>query len=197
MEGAIGTEIIIKLLNSAAGFTQSAANNCVLCFQAEQNTLPTKGTDMTHICALKGCLEKEKPANFIKFRRLFYENSLVVLWGHEHTESHLPWPITTILGGGEYCCFIQHRRLNWILTLLCGGRAQWGHFSLFETLGRLALFHLPDMIFHKVSSSRLGERCHLQVFRIASWVSAIQSNFGCYGKVQSQMFAALIYHPKQ
>lgn len=75
MEGAIGTEIIIKLLNSAAGFTQSAANNCVLCFQAEQNTLPTKGTDMTHIYALKavwkksnqqtsssleGCLRKQK-----------------------------------------------------------------------------------------------------------------------------------------
>lgn len=58
MEGAIGTEIIIKLLNSAAGFTQSAANNCVLCFQAEQNTLPTKGTNMTHICALKAVWKK-------------------------------------------------------------------------------------------------------------------------------------------
>lgn len=75
VEGAISTEIIIKLLNSAAGFTQSAANNCVLCFQAEQNTLPTTGTDMTHICALEavwkksnqqissnleGCLRKQK-----------------------------------------------------------------------------------------------------------------------------------------
>lgn len=198
MEGSIGTEIIIKLLNSAAGFTQSAANNCVLCFQAEQHTLPTKGTDMTHICALKAVWKKsnQQPANFIRFRRLFEEteNSSVVLWGHESTESHLPWPITKILGRGEYCCFIQHRKLNWILTLLCDGTAQWSHSSLCETLGRLALFYLPDMIFYEVSSSRLGERCHLQVFRIASWLSAIQSNCGCYGKVQSQMFAALIYH---
>lgn len=197
MEGAIGTEIIIKLLNSAAGFTQSAANNCMLCFQAEQHTIPTKETDMTHIYALKAVWKKsnQQPANFIKFRRLLKEteNSLVVLWGHENTESHLPWPITT-LGGGEYC-FIQHRRLNWVLTLFCEGRAQWGHFSLYKTLSSLALFYLPDTIFHEVSSSRLGERCHLQVFRIASWLSAIQSNFGCYGKVQSQMYVALIYHP--
>lgn len=94
MEGAIGTEIIIKLLNSAAGFTQSAANNCMLCFQAEQYTIPTKETDMTHIYALKAVWKKsnQQPANFIKFRRLLKEteNSLVVLWGHENTESHLP-----------------------------------------------------------------------------------------------------------
>lgn len=58
VEGAISTEIIIKLLNSAAGFTQSAANSYGLCFQAEQNTLPTKGTDMTHICALEAVWKK-------------------------------------------------------------------------------------------------------------------------------------------
>lgn len=45
MESAIGTEIKTELLNSAVGFTQSAANNWVLRFQAEQHPPPlqTKG----------------------------------------------------------------------------------------------------------------------------------------------------------
>lgn len=80
MEGAIGTEIIIKLLNSAAGFTQSAANNCVLCFQAEQNTLPTKGTHMTHICALKAVWKKSNKQTSSSLEDwLRKQNSLVVL----------------------------------------------------------------------------------------------------------------------
>lgn len=77
MESAIGTEIKTELLNSAVGFTQSAANNWVLRFQAEQHPPPlaNKGTDMAHICALRavwqksnqqtssrleGCLRKQK-----------------------------------------------------------------------------------------------------------------------------------------
>lgn len=132
-EGAIGTEIIIKLLNSAVGFTQSAANDCVLCFQAEHHTDPSNQRDRhdPYLCP-QGCLAKEQPVYFIKLRRLLKEteDSLVVLWGNESTESHLPWPITTILSGTEHCCFIQHRGLNLVLTLIHNGRTQWGHFIL-------------------------------------------------------------------
>lgn len=65
MEGAIGREIIIKLLNSAVGFTQSAANSCVLHFQEQQHThaLLTKGMDRTRICALKTVWQKSNQKN--------------------------------------------------------------------------------------------------------------------------------------
>lgn len=124
MEDAVGTEILIKLLNSAVGFTQSAANDFVLC------TPPSNQRDRhdPYLC-LQGCLAKEQRAKFIKLRKLLEKtgHSLVVLWGSEPTESHLPWPITTILSGTWCCCFIWHMGLILVL-LVYNGIVQWGHF---------------------------------------------------------------------
>lgn len=68
-------------------------------------------------------------------------------------------------------------------------------------LGRLALFYLPAMIFHEDPSSwgllqQGGGSMPLASLQIASWLLALQDNFGYYGKVHSQMFVALIYHPQ-
>jgi len=83
-----------------------------------QHTPPSNQRDRhdAYLCP-QGCLAKEQPANFIKRRRLLQEteDSTVVLWCNEPTESHLPQPIT-ILSGTEYYCFIQHRGLNLVLT---------------------------------------------------------------------------------